>query len=95
MRATKHGRRIAATAAAKNFGTLVDRVREERAVYVIERSGVPVAEIRPVGAGRVTVADLVSILRASRRLDEAYLVEVEAGAAAFNQPAVPQDRWES
>ena len=36
---------IAATDAAKNFGHLVDRVRETRATYVIERHGRPVAQI--------------------------------------------------
>ena len=41
---------VPATEAAKNFGRLVDRVREERAVVVVERGGIPVARIVPVDA---------------------------------------------
>ena len=42
------GRTVSATYAARNFASLVNRVREERAAYVVERSGKPVAEIRSV-----------------------------------------------
>ena len=55
--------RIAATEAAKNFGTLVNRVREERAVYVIERGGVPVAQIGPVEPKRGTIGDLKAFIQ--------------------------------
>lgn len=88
------GHAISATEAAKHFGRLVDRVREERAVYVIERGGRPVAEIGPA-AGVCAVRDLVAHLRARRPPDEAYLKEVEAGIAVMNRPALPEDRWES
>lgn len=86
---------ISATDAAKTFGRLVDRVREERAVYVIERGGTPVAEIGPVAAASCTMADLVGVLRARAPLDEAYLREVESGVKAWNKPSVPRDQWTS
>jgi len=86
---------ISATDAAKTFGRLVDRVREERAVYVIERGGTPVAEIGPVAAASCTVADLVEVLRTRPRLDKGYLREVAAGVKAWNKPSVPRDRWTS
>jgi len=86
---------ISATDAAKTFGRLVDRVREERAVYVIERGGTPVAEIGPVAAASCTVADLVEVLRTRPPLDKRYLREVEAGVKAWNKPALPRDRWTS
>ena len=95
IRKTRRDRAISATAAAKNFGRLVDRVREEGAVYVIERAGRPVAEIGPAAARACTVRDFVAFLRSRRRVDEAYLREVEAGVARLNRPAVPEDRWES
>ena len=38
-------KRIAATKAAKTFGRLVNRVREERATYIIERGGTPVHRV--------------------------------------------------
>lgn len=93
------GRSIPATEAAKNFGRLVDRVRETQATYTIERSGSPVAQIGPVDAvgdstnTGCTVADLVAALRAGGRLDKAYLKEVEAGVRAANRPTVPDDPW--
>ena len=86
---------ISATEAAKTFGRLVDRVREERAVYVIERGGTPVAEIGPVASASCTVADLVEVLRRRPPLDKGYLREVEAGVKAWNKPSVPRDRWTS
>ncbi len=89
------GRVVSASEAAKNFGALVERVREARATYVVERSGVPVVEINPVVRTRTTVADLVRSLRAPERLDESYLAEVERGIALLNEPTVPAGRWES
>ncbi len=85
---------VSATKAAKTFGALVDRVREARAVYVIERGGVPVARIAPYGTARCTVADLAAALGADRRTDEAYAREVESVVKSLNRPAVPPDRWE-
>lgn len=87
-------RAIAATVAAKHFGRLVDRVREERAVYVIERAGRPVAEIGPV-ASVCTLRDLVGFLRARRRPDDTYLRAVESGVALMNRATLPEDRWGS
>jgi len=87
-------RTISATEAAKNFGGLVDRVREAKAVYTIERGGVPVAEIGPVAANRCTIADLVALLRRLPRVDEGYLKAVEEGIRALNKPTLPRDLWE-
>lgn len=88
------GKTISATEAAKNFGRLVDRVRETRAVYTIERGGVPVAQIGPVPAAPCTIADLVALLRRLPRVDEGYLRAVEDGIRAFNKPTLPRDPWE-
>jgi antitoxin (DNA-binding transcriptional repressor) of toxin-antitoxin stability system len=92
---TRRGTAISATEAAKRFGRLVDRVREERAVYVIERGGRPVAQIGPASLGTCTMRDLIGLLRTRHRLDEAFFKEVETGVAIMNRPAVPEDRWES
>jgi antitoxin (DNA-binding transcriptional repressor) of toxin-antitoxin stability system len=87
---------VKASEAAKNFGALVDRVREERAVYIVERAGAPVVQISPVGRAMATVADLVDLLRAPDRLDDTYLREVEQAIAFLNEPAVPaKSSWES
>ena len=89
------GRTVSATAAAKTFGRLIDRVREERAEYLIERGGTPVARIVPLGAGACTLGDLADLLTRRAELDAAYLDEVEAGVKAWNRPAVPGDPWTS
>jgi prevent-host-death family protein len=86
---------VTASEAAKNFGALVGRVREERADYVVERAGTPVARISPVARTDVTVADLVDVLRGPDRLDEDYLREVEKGVAFLNVAVLPESRWES
>jgi hypothetical protein len=86
---------VSASDAAKNFGALVERVREARATYVVERSGVPVVEIAPVSWVRPTVVDLVGWLRGPDRLDDGYLAEVERGVAYLNEPSIPGSRWES
>jgi len=86
---------IAATDAAKNFGRLVDRVREEGATYVIERHGRPIAQIGPVTASpRKTLRAFVDAMRTLPKLDEETLRYIEQAAAKHNRPAVPRNPWE-
>jgi prevent-host-death family protein len=86
---------IAATDAAKNFGRLVDRVRETGATYVIERHGRPIAQIGPVAVEEPkTLRGLVEYLEASPTLDEEVLRYIEEGIAIDNRPEVPKNRWE-
>lgn len=86
---------MTATEAAKNFGSIIDRVREERAVYVVERGGSPVAEIGPVETKTVTVRDFVEIIRSGSipAVGEEYLKAVEEGVAFWNRAEVPRDPW--
>lgn len=84
---------VTASDAAKKFGALVDRVREERAVYIIVRGGRPVAQIGPVAGGHCTLARLAERLASRPRLDDAYLDDVERAVSGFNVPAVPGDPW--
>ena len=96
MRTTSSGARVVtATETAKNFGSIIDRVREERAVYVVERGGTPVAEIRPVEAKTVTVRDFVELIRSGSipAAGEEYLKAVEEGVAFWNRAEVPRDPW--
>lgn len=85
---------VSATAAAKTFGALVDRVRQTQAVYVVERGGVPVAEIAPARTARCTRGELAALLASMAPAGEAFLLEVEAGIERFNRPVMPADRWE-
>ena len=94
-RAPSGARVVTATEAAKTFGSIIDRVREERAVYVVERGGSPVAEIGPVEAKTVTVRDFVEIIRSGSipAAGEEYLKAVEEGVAFWNRAEVPRDPW--
>ena len=87
---------ITATDAAKNFGRLVDRVREAGATYVIERHGRPAAQIGPVEplATPKTLRDLVEALKAAPKLDEEILRYIEDGITIYNRPDVPKNPWE-
>ncbi len=88
-------RTVTASFAAKNFGTLIDAVRDERAAYVVERAGVPVVEVVPVPRRGITLLDLAASGFGRDRLPEEYLREVERGIMLLNRPAVPKDPWAS
>ena len=92
---TSGARVVTATETAKNFGAIIARVREERAVYVVQRSGTPVAEIRPVQAKNLRVRDFVELLRSESMppAGEEYLKAVEEGVAVWNRAEVPSDPW--
>ena len=85
---------VSATEAAKSFGGLVDRVRESGAVYVVERGGVPVAELGPVARPAVHLRELVSLLRSLAPADAAFAREVAAGVEKANKPSVPGNPWD-
>ena len=85
---------ISASEAAKNFGALIDRVRSERAEYVVERGGAPAVRVVPVAHHRCSVSDFVELLRSHTRADESYLKAVETGISKLNKPSVPENRWE-
>ena len=88
-------KRIAATTAAKNFGTLVDCVRDHGTTYLIERHGRPVAQIGPVDAvPKATLRGLAEYMKTAPKLDEQTLRFVEDGIDAINRPAAPANPWE-
>jgi antitoxin (DNA-binding transcriptional repressor) of toxin-antitoxin stability system len=88
------GRRtVSATEAAKNFGRLVDRVREEEATYYVERGGTPVARISPVSRPLATIGDLKGLLWGRTSVDEAYLRAVEDVVDRHNRPRVRRNPW--
>ena len=83
---------ISATEAAKTFGRLVDRVREERATYIVERSGTPVARVSPVDRAVFTMRDL-KVLLARRSASAEYLDAVDTVLARRRQPRVRRNPW--
>ena len=88
---------ISATEAAKNFGRLVDRVREEQEVYLVERGGTPVAQIGPVErrAGTFTMAQLKALVEHLAHPNEEYLDNVERVVAKHNRPRARRNPWAS
>jgi len=78
---------VSATDAAKNFGRLVDRVREQRATYVIERAGEPVAQIGPVAAPAFTVGELKALVSRLPPPGAEYQRAVERAVTRHNRPA--------
>jgi antitoxin (DNA-binding transcriptional repressor) of toxin-antitoxin stability system len=88
-------KRIPATTAAKNFGTLVDRVRDHGTTFIVERHGRAVAQIGPVDEKpKGTLSSLAAYLRTAPRIDEQTLRFIEESVAAANRPAVPVNPWE-
>jgi prevent-host-death family protein len=85
--------RISATEAARHLSRIVDRVRDERITYIVERRGTPAAQIVPLPTHPCTLADLASVLQAEPQADEGWLKQVEAGVARMNRPAVPPHPW--
>ncbi len=55
-------KRVTATEASRNFSRILDEAEHERATFVVERHGQPVAEIRPARRPS-TVEDLMRVLR--------------------------------
>lgn len=95
--ASSGSRAVSATYAARHFASLINRVREEGAACVVERSGKPVAEIRPVEDSVFTVREFVALFAedARRPADEEYLRAVEEGIAFLNQADAQESPWDS
>jgi prevent-host-death family protein len=88
------GATVTATEAAKNFGELVDRVREAGIEYVIEKKGRPIARIASVSSRRCTIVDLARWFEGRRAaVDDEYAAAVKAHTRASNRPRVPVARW--
>ena len=83
---------ISAAEAAQTFPDVIERVRSHGDVFVVEREGEPICRIEPIFPARRTVRDLVRLLQAAPRPDDAYLDAVEE--VAQNQPTLPETPWE-
>lgn len=96
---TPYGRRrsattVTATDAAKNFGELVDRVREAGVAYVVERKGRPIARIAPMATHRCTLGELAGWFETRRALPDDYVAAVKSHVKTTNRPKVPAARWQ-
>jgi prevent-host-death family protein len=85
--------RVPATEAAKTFGHLVDRVREDRATYIIERGGKPVAQITPLEQRSFSFGALKAFVAGRPRADADYLATLERVTGTRNKPKVRSNPW--
>ena len=92
-KARKREVRVPATEAAKTFGHLVDRVRQDRETYVIERGGKPVARITPFERSSFTFGALKALVTAIPHADADYLTTLERATAGRNKPRVRTNPW--
>ena len=86
-------RTVSATEAAKNFGRLVSAVRESGVEYIVERGGVPVAQLGPVAEAAFCGRDLAALWRSLAAPDAAYARAVTKAQARLNRPSVPRHPW--
>jgi prevent-host-death family protein len=80
---------ISVTQAARRFADCINRVRYQGASFVLQKNGVPVARIVPVGSTSSEFERLATALREAREeaaLDQEAVVQLIAG------PTVPDER---
>jgi antitoxin (DNA-binding transcriptional repressor) of toxin-antitoxin stability system len=86
-------REITATDAARNFSSLLTRVRYGGESFVVVRNGEVMCRIEPAGsATRSTVRDLLDRLAATPP-DEDFAADLEN--AQRRQPKLPRSPWAS
>ena len=87
-------RRITATAAAREFSDVLDRVEHGGDEFVVERHGRAVATIAPVTpARRARWGELLAVLDALPRPETAFVRDLEE--LRREQPRLPKDPWAS
>lgn len=86
-------RAVSATEAARSFGEVLTAVLEERATYVVERHGKPVARIGPAEEGDFRLGDFLELVRsrAGRSAGPEFACAVREGIEFLNRPGVPGD----
>jgi hypothetical protein len=84
--------RISATAAARNFSDILNRVRYRAETFVVERGGEPICEISPVRPPTVKGRDLVGVLDKLPRPDDEFFEIVRE--ITRKQPRVAKSRWQ-
>jgi antitoxin (DNA-binding transcriptional repressor) of toxin-antitoxin stability system len=84
--------RISATAAARSFSDLMNRVRYRGESFIVERGGKPICEILPARPAKFSGAELANLLRSLPKPDKEFLAVVED--LATRQPVVAESGWQ-
>ena len=69
---------ISATAASRNFSSVLDRVEHQREHIVVERGGKPICTITPASPPLRTMAEIVALLRELELPDATFARDVRA-----------------
>lgn len=86
--------RISATAAARSFSDLLNRVRYKGDSFVIVRNGEEVGRLEPISPKRPkTFNEFVEMIRTMGPPDEDFARDLEE--IRRSQPALPEDPWHS
>ena len=83
--------RVSATAAARGFSELLNRVRYRNESFIVERGGEPICEIVPAKPRTAKGRDLIGLLDRLPRPDDEYFETVRE--ITRHQPKVRKSRW--
>jgi hypothetical protein len=88
--------RVTATEAARHFSDLLNRVRYERATFVIVRGREEMGQLTPVAApasGPLSLRALLELLREAGRPDDQFADDL--GEIQASQPPIGDSSWGS
>jgi len=93
-RTARSGQRVlSATAAARAFSHVLNRVHYRGETFIIERGGKPIAWLTPAPPTHFSGADFATLMRELPAPDDEYLEIIEK--ITRNQSAVQPPPWES
>ena len=84
--------KISATELANKTQEILDRVRDHGESFKVEQDGKVVAEIKPAGSSRFTVADFIEMMRSAPATDDKFADDLEKIHAS--QGPLPPSPWD-
>ncbi len=82
----------------ESFDAVIDRINASGDTLVIEKDGLVVCNISPPAAPPRTGHEILARRRQRKEsrppLDAGFEADLAAFHAAYNQPAVPENRWD-
>ena len=86
-------RQVSATQASRRFSEMLDDIELTGEEYVIERRGRPVARVTSAGPRRITIGELLEVLRSGPQPDPGFLDDLRR-IRDEQGPADLEDPWE-
>jgi antitoxin (DNA-binding transcriptional repressor) of toxin-antitoxin stability system len=82
---------ISATQLARRISDILNRVVYRGEAFVVERGGIPVCRIQPVGPTHCTLDDFIETIRSAPKPDQRFWDDLEE--IGKTQPRVQDARW--